>query len=183
MNAKYLLVLGISILYCVVVEGASLRDSFLDFAEDEDDVDEIYDQRQKGDENIRLRINGVLLAIPVDLDGGDSGNYQGSSETSLSSLYQDYLDSLSQFAVTSSTNSPSLSSNDSPSNSSPPFGDSFLELLEYFPHKKRNSHKVQKEDTQARNKISPSSNFQSEKQLEDVELLKPKEIVKNQQKK
>jgi hypothetical protein len=58
-----------------------------------------------------------------------------------------------------------------------------LELLEYFPHKKRNSLKEQKEDTQARNKISPSSNFQSsKKQLEDVEL-EPKEIVKNQQKK
>lgn len=181
MSVKYLLVFGMVVLFSMICDGASLKERFFDDSV-EDDVDEIYDQRQKGDENIRIRVNGVLLAIPIDTDGPDNNeNYGGggSSQASLSSLYQDYLESLSQLGGSSS----SSSNTPSTSNDSPQISDSFLELLEYFPHKKRNSLKEQKEDTQARNKISPSSNFQSsKKQLEDVEL-EPKEIVKNQQKK
>lgn len=157
----------------LVIDGSPVKERFFNLNDDYD-ADIVYDQRQKGEENVRLRINGVIIAAAPPDYGSDSYGPGGSSGGSIdlfsgspssggtNNNMNEYLDLLAFLGA----NKPSDSSSHSGLHQD---DNHFLELLEYFPFKKRNSNTKDsvKEETIARNKIAPSSTANSsEKQLD-----------------
>lgn len=89
----------ISLIFLLCVHSNPLNFSFLEDFEDEK-YDVVIDQRQNGTQNFRVRLNGLSIALPEEIDSSHSPQ----TDSDLASILLSSLSTASQ-ASTSSSNS------------------------------------------------------------------------------